>query len=243
MTGLSDALDIEDVVDFTLTNSDLENGAVDSNGINTGSIVYRLRTEGYIALPVSDVVYVDVVSDKDISFTAWYYNANDFTTPKIGAEGWRKNGKLNPTPNATYMRLVFSINNGSTATISPSDITSITVKHPEAGMLDHVVKTTPQTLTEAQKAQVRENIGASDDVGRIYTKNIGLCLLTILEDVTWNNANGSVNLAALRAAVNNYPEPTPVLPDGYIQHDYIYKFTGNVTNLDPLISIKQYSKN
>lgn len=155
-------LNVTEIPDSTLTSTDFENGALDSNGLNAGTMNYRLRTINYIALPEDGDAYIDVTSDKDIYFTVWYYNTNDFATAKIGFENWRKSGKLNVPSGATYVRFCFSISK-STDQISASDITSLVVGHYNVGLLDEVVKVTSQTLTNEQKAQARENIGAMSD--------------------------------------------------------------------------------
>lgn len=174
LDNISDALDVTEVTDTTLSSSDLENGALDANGMNAGSMLYRVRTSNYIELPENGDVYVNVASDENVYFTAWYYTVNDFATSKIGMEDWRKSGKLNVISNAKYVRFVFSINK-STDQISPSDIDSVTISHIESA-LDYVVKITQQTLTDEQKAQARANIGAiSDEEGLLanFTINNG----------------------------------------------------------------------
>lgn len=84
-----------------------------------------------------------------------------------------------------------------------------------------------------------ESIGGVDAVS--YVRSIGMCVLDALEYVTWNTSNAEAKLAVLREAIYN-PDPSHILPAGYAQHDYVYKYRGVVTNLDPLIKIKQYSK-
>lgn len=157
IADLKSDLDYSKITTATLSGSDLEYGALDNDGMNAGSMTYRMRTTNYIALPEKDDVSVDVVSDKDIYFTVWYYTANDYSTPRIAAETWRKSGKLDYPSGAKYIRLVFSISK-STTQMSSSDISSITVSYSEIG----VVKLTPQTLTEEQKAQVKENLGIEE---------------------------------------------------------------------------------
>ena len=171
---LNNALDVTEITDTMLSSSDLENGALDANGMNAGSMNYRIRTSNYIELPENSDAYVNVVSDENVYFTVWYFTVNDFTTSKIRMEDWRKSGKLNVPSNAKYVRFVFSINK-STNLISPSDIDSVTISYIESA-LDYVVKVTQQTLTDEQKAQARANIGAiSDEEGLLanFTINNG----------------------------------------------------------------------
>jgi len=174
ISELNERIDVTEITDTTLSSSDLENGALDASGMNAGSMLYRVRTSNYIELPENGDAYVNVVSEENVYFTAWYFTVNDFATSKISMEDWRKSGKLNVPSNAKYVRFVFSINK-STDLISPSDIDSVTISHIESA-LDYVVKVTQQTLTDEQKSQARANIGAiSDEEGLLanFTINNG----------------------------------------------------------------------
>ena len=60
-----------------------------------------------------------------------------------------------------------------------------------------------------------------------YVRSIGMCVLDVLNYVTWNSSIAEAKLAALREAIYN-PDPSHVLPIGYTKHDYIYKYRGVV---------------
>lgn len=162
-TNTNDISDLKDELGFTgntyatLHSDDLENGALNENGINTTSMSYRLRTKEYIETHQATDISINVTSEKDIFFYAMSYTKNDYATPATANMGWQRSGNVELPSGTKYIRLVFSINKTS-EDISPSDISSVVIKNASDSALENVVQTIPQALTEDKKAQARENI-------------------------------------------------------------------------------------
>lgn len=114
------------ISNVNLFDDELENGGLNSDGLNQVT-PQRVRTKGYL-LALPNTTYIVPIkkyntSKGSLQLNINYYNANDFTTPRIGSSGWHGNNYSFTTPEGCkFIRILLQISN---QTITTDDISEV----------------------------------------------------------------------------------------------------------------------
>lgn len=170
----------------------IEQGQISTQNGNDSPSASRLRNKGYInatAIRVS-------ASNGDV----YVYGYSD--TQYISAIGWFSEERTIQIPGATRYRLSFKKTSGAAIVVGEYDSLGVSINIDYDGI---VVKFVPQSLSDSQKEQARQNINAAsnDDVEEILD-GFGTGTRTVTEQKSFTPIAGYVNTSGGTGGVDSY---------------------------------------